>query len=222
MNLPAFKENLVFFREFLSEFENTGSMWPTSPLAAAALTAPLRESNRTVEILELGPGTGPVTVRILKDMHPNDCLTICEINPRLMAALRANLSENADYQRHKDRVRFFECAAQELPKDRKYDVVVCALPFLNFDLQTVRQIFDHLFTLCHPATVMTNYEYIGLRSINKTFSSALGKNRIHQIDSYLQTVYKARNVRRTRIWRNMLPINVYRLNLGQVSAGMAA
>lgn len=218
MALSGIKENLVFIREFLSEFQNTGTIWPTSPRAARALTSPLRERPHPLKILELGPGTGSVTVQVLKDMQPHDHLTICEINPRFMQALREALAENPDFNRLKSHVRFEQCPAQELPEDTKYDIIVCALPFLNFDLDTVAEIFDKLKKLSNETTVMTYYEYIGLRSINKTFSKALGKKRIHEIDSYLTTIYQQHRMSRKHVWPNMLPITVYRLELGAAAS----
>lgn len=210
----AVKENLLFLREFLVEFENTGTMFPTSSKAAEALTAPIRERDQAVNILELGPGTGSVTVRILKDMQPGDRLTVCEINPRFMKALQEMLESNPDFQRHRSRVTFHTCAAQELPENQRYDLIVCAIPFLNFELPVVEDIFRKLKALSHSETVMTYYEYIGLRSLNKAFSSAFGKRRIHQIDGFFKGVFRLHNMRRKRVWLNMLPINVYRIDIG--------
>jgi phospholipid N-methyltransferase len=84
-----FKENLVFLREFLLEFKTTGACFPTSRWAAQALITPLRAPERAPKnILELGPGTGSVTMPLLREMRPGDHLTICEINPRFMKSLK--------------------------------------------------------------------------------------------------------------------------------------
>ena len=79
------KQNLVFLREFLLEFKTTGACFPTSKWAAQALIKPLRDTKRKpMRILELGPGTGSVTLPILRELREGDTLTICEINPRFM------------------------------------------------------------------------------------------------------------------------------------------
>lgn len=174
------------------------------------MTRPLRAGNAASKrtILELGPGTGSVTVRILADMNDNDELTICEINPRFMSALQKILADNPDFQRHSSRVRFFCCGAQDLPEDCAYDVVVCSLPFLNFDLHTVRQIFTKLVSLSHEKTVMTNYEYIGLRGLGKVMSPRKRRRQLYQVDSYFRR--SAPNpMSRTKVWLNVLPINIY-------------
>lgn len=214
MALSGLRENFVFIREFLAEFQNTGTIWPTSVHAARALTSPIRDQSKPINILELGPGTGSVTVQILKDMRDHDRLTICEINPRFMKALKEALKDNPDFQRRKSQIDFRECPAQDLPEDRQYEVIVCALPFLNFDLATVEEIFTKLRKLSNPNTIMTYYEYIGLRSINKTFSRMFGKERIHLIDQFLTDVQRRCQMTRKQVWQNMLPINVYRLEIG--------
>ena len=198
-----------FFPTSLREFHYTGAVCPTSRWAAKAMTYPLREINaQSRKILELGPGTGSVTVKILADMNDRDELTICEINPRLMNTLKRILRENENFIRHKDRVRFFCCPAQNLPEDRKYDVVVCALPFLNFDVHTVRQIFTKLSSLSTENTLMTNYEYIGLRQLGKFVSKKERRRRIYRIDRFFKKF--APNLVSTRkVWLNVLPIHIY-------------
>lgn len=201
---------LKFLTESIREFHYTGSIFPTSKWAAKAMTHPLREDPPSIgrQILELGPGTGSVTIKILADMDRKDELTICEINPRFMAALKKFLAPNPDFIRHRDRVRFYCCPAQELPEDRKYDVIVCALPFLNFDLHTVRQIFGKLLKLSTEHTLMTNYEYIGLRNIGKIISPKSRRRRIYQVDRFFKRAAPTL-IQEEKVWLNVLPINIY-------------
>src|SRR5262245_28734173 len=131
------REAWVFLREGFLNFRHTGTFCATSKWAAKALTNPLREERGPQMILELGPGTGSVTVEILRDMIPGDCLTICEINPRFMEALKRRLATNEHFLLHKDNITFFSGPVQDLPEDGRYDVIVSSLPFLNFDVDTV-------------------------------------------------------------------------------------
>ncbi|MBN8548530.1 MAG: methyltransferase domain-containing protein [Deltaproteobacteria bacterium] len=207
------KDHVVYFTEFLKEFQNTGTCFPSSKWAARALTNPMRATRTPQRILELGPGTGVVTVRILKDMIPGDRLTICEINPRFMAALKENLKSNPDYQLHKANISFFEGPAQEIPEDGPYDLIVCALPFLNFDLTTVEEIFSKLQRVSTAHTKMTYYEYIGLRSIGKMVAPAERKQNLKKLDVFFSGMYKRHNMQRERVWLNFLPINIYTLHM---------
>lgn len=204
------KENLVFLREFLLEFKTTGACFPTSRWAAQVLITPLRASNRGPKnILELGPGTGSVTLPLLKELKPGDHLTICEINPRFMKILKDTLEAEEDFQRVKNQVSFFLGAAQDLPSDRVYDIIVCALPFVNFDLETVQSIFSKLREISTPNTLMTYYEYIGVRKFNETIGAPDRRDRIAQVHDYLKQSGYISYLKRERVWLNLFPINIY-------------
>jgi phosphatidylethanolamine/phosphatidyl-N-methylethanolamine N-methyltransferase len=203
------KENIVFIREFLTEFKTTGACFPTSRWAAQALIAPLtRAGRKPVHILELGPGTGSVTIPILVNMRPGDSLTICEINPRFMKTLKERLEDLPEFQRVKAQVTFFEGPAQSISETIKFDIIVCALPFLNFDLKTVQEIFNKLRRISTPDTLMTYYEYIGLRKMGQTVSYPERRRRINEVASFMEQRLPER-LGRERIWLNLLPINVY-------------
>ena len=205
-----FKENLVFLREFLLEFKTTGACFPTSRWAAQVLITPLRASNRGPKnILELGPGTGSVTLPLLKELRPGDHLTICEINPRFMKSLKDTLEADGEFQRVKDQVSFFLGAAQDLPNNRIYDIIVCALPFVNFDLETVQAIFSKLRDVSTQDTLMTYYEYIGVRRFNETIGAPERRDRIAQVHDYLKQSGYISYLKRERVWLNLFPINIY-------------
>lgn len=207
------KENAAFLREFVLKFQHTGTLCPTSKWAAQALTNPLRSRQSSAQILELGSGTGSVTVEILRDMQNQDELTLCEINPLFMNLLREKLSQSALFHSHRDRVNFFEGPVQELPENKKYDLIVCALPFLNFELNTVKQIFEKLRRMSHEETVMTYYEYIGIRSVSRVISPPARKRRMKELDYFFRSMVKQNGLQRERVWLNFLPINIYTLRL---------
>ncbi|MBX7136590.1 MAG: methyltransferase domain-containing protein [Oligoflexia bacterium] len=208
------KDNLVFLREFITEFKSTGTFFPSSKWAAKALAKPvLAKEREPLNILEAGPGSGPVTVHILKHMDDRDSLTVCEINPRFMKALKEKLSKNADYQRHKERVTFFEGAVQDLPEERTFDAIICAIPFLNLERPMVEEIFEKLRRLSNDKTLMTYFEYIGLRNIGLLASLPERKRRIQELDLFLKKMLNEHRIARERVWLNVLPIDIYTLQL---------
>lgn len=207
------KENIVFLKEFIAEFQNTGACLPTSRWAAEALISPITAKRLPQRILEVGPGTGSVTIEILPKMMDGDELTICEINPRFMEILKKRLSKNPYYIRHRERIRFYQCPMQELPEDVTYDIIVSAMPFLNFSLSMVQEMFDKFKKLSSEKTVMTYYEYIGLRSIGKSVGPKIQKRRFKELDRFFRHVYEEHEMRRKRVWLNVLPINIYTIRL---------
>jgi phosphatidylethanolamine/phosphatidyl-N-methylethanolamine N-methyltransferase len=204
------KENLVFLREFLLEFKTTGAFFPTSKWAAQALINPLRQPGRAPKnILELGPGTGSVTLPIIRELQEGDRLTICEINPRFMIALKEKLEGCPYYRNRREQVFFFEGAAQDLPEDTIYDIIVCALPFVNFDLETVKDIFGKLRKISTAETLMTYYEYMGMRKLNEKISSREHRDRVAKVNGFMKDSGTLSHLHRERVWLNLLPINIY-------------
>jgi phospholipid N-methyltransferase len=207
------KERVVFLKEGLLEFQSTGALCSTSRWAVKALTHPIREDRSPQKILELGPGTGSVTLQILEDMLPGDELTICEINPRFMESLKTRLEKEPLFLKHKDKVRFLTCAAQELPEDARYDIIICSLPFLNFPVQVIEEIFSKLSRLSTKQTIMTYYQYMGLRSLKKIVSAPEQKKNVKAMESFFDAALKRYHGARTKVWLNFLPINIYTLQL---------
>ena len=210
----AMGDFLIYLKEFFREFESTGTICSSSPWAASVLSAPAREYKAPRRILEVGPGSGVVTKFLLRNMQDEDELTICEINPRFMDALKKKLESNEYYQKHKDRVSFFLGPIQDLDTDKPYDAIVCAVPFLNFSLDVVEEIFAKLFSLSHKNTVMTYFEYIGLRQVGMLLSPPKRRSRLKSIHSYFDKLFSSHRHSRKKVWLNILPINVYRLELG--------
>ena len=208
------KDNLVFLREFITEFQSTGTFFPSSKWAADQLAWPVRDDHdQPLHILEVGPGSGPVTVRILKHMKEHDTLTICEINPRFMKALKQKLSKNEDYLRNQERIFFFEGAIQDYHVEKKFDLIVCAIPFLNFEAPMVDEIFQKLKQLSSPQALMTYFEYIGIRPMSLIVSPPERKKRMRELDVFFKRVFDKHQIDKKRVWLNVLPIDIYTLNL---------
>lgn len=206
------KDNIVMFLGFLEEFKNTGSAFKSSKHAARALSNPLRRNSTPKNILEVGAGTGPVTVEIIRNMAHHDKLTVVEINPKFMKILRENIEKLPEYRIHKDRITLFEGPVQEVPEENKFDVIVCALPFLNFDMGLVWDIFRKFNRLAKENSVMTYYEYIGLRRLGKVVSKER-KARLNELEKFFRNVGHQRLLKRDKVWLNLLPIYVYTLRL---------
>ena len=208
-----FKDALLYLKEFCIQFKETGSIFPSSKFAAKVLTDPIRNSVGTRRILEVGPGAGCVTVKILQDMLDTDTLCICEINPRFMKALKKKIHNDPNFIRHKSRISFFEGPVQKLPEPATFDMIVCALPFTNFDLKTVQEIFAKFKRISTSETLMTYYEYIGLRSIGMVVSDKDNKERLEQVEGFFESMYKKNPPKKERVWLNVTPSNIYTLRV---------
>lgn len=209
------KERLVFFDGFLKNFEHTGSFCATSRWAAEQLSHPISNpADRTsMRILEVGAGTGSVTRAILSKMGVLDTLTVCELNEEFMSSLRATLPQHGRFSELKERISFFQGPVQELPEIEQYDAIICSLPFLNFPPALVAEIFAKLERIGSESSVMTYYEYCGIRAISKQISPPERKRRIREIDRFFRENVSKKLLGKTREWFNLLPIDIYTVNL---------
>ena len=206
------KRNLTMLLGCFEEFKNTGSAFNSSKWAARALTTPMLERSEPVNIIEVGAGTGPVTAEIIKRMQPRDHLTIVEINPKFMSVLKEHITQLPEFAQHADRITFFEGPIQEVPQNMSYDLIVCALPFLNFDRPLTEEIFLKLNSLASPDAIMTHYEYMGLRRLGSAISKTRAK-RAKDLDLFFREIGHTRLVNRKNVWMNLTPIYIYTLKL---------
>jgi len=207
------QETYTFLREGITNFHHTGTLFSTSPWAASALAGPLHEARGPRRILEVGAGTGSVTEHILEHMIPGDQLVTCEINSRFVKVLRERMSENSLYRKFQKSVTVFEGPIQSLQTDVPFDFIVCALPFLNFDIKTVEEIFSTFERVSTPRTLLTYYEYIGLRALGRNLSLPERQQRISKLDSYFKEKHTRLRLGKTRVWRNLLPIDIHLLRV---------
>lgn len=213
------KEIIIFSKEFIRSFKTTGSVCPTSQWAAKEMVKPLADriinnnnNNNAYKILELGPGTGSVTRWILKEMNFQDSLSICEINERFMASLKKTISNNPYYLSHQSRIDFHCCPMQSLKTDKKFDLIVCAIPFLNLNTKLVAEIYNKISDLSHQGTQLTFYQYIGLRQLGKHLLSNKSRSRLRELDNLLSAIENNHCIRKKIIWRNFLPVIIYTLS----------
>ena len=112
------KDSITFLKELRTSFKSIGAMCPSSPMLGRAMASPVsasdRKNSRPMTILEVGPGTGPVTRQILRFMGPEDRFVICELNHRFITRLQHTLQKNRDFIRNRDRVDFYEGPIQDL------------------------------------------------------------------------------------------------------------
>lgn len=146
---------------------------------------------------------------MLAKLQAQDELWFCELNPKLMSFLKKKLEKNADYLRHKDRVHFFEGPVQNLPECGTFDVIVCAIPFANLDVSVVESIFNKFQTISHPNTIMTYYEYIGLKKLARLMLSDANKVRVSRLEQFFKNMHAQKRIATDKVWLNILPINVH-------------
>ncbi|MBL7663395.1 methyltransferase domain-containing protein [bacterium] len=184
----SIKAYATFVSELTRRYSEIGSICPSSKALARAMVSPLDDQDTRRKILEVGPGTGPLTREVLKVLTAHDQFMVCEINSRLLQTLRHQLSSNPYYLRNAERISFFDGPVQELGRQttEKYDFILCSLPFSSFTPELTDEILKLLQGMLSPNGCLTFFEYVGIRKIFGTFAPRKLRERMRGVDQIMQ------------------------------------
>ncbi len=210
-----FAEYGLFFGEFLRNFHTTGAVLPSGARLASALvrfvdqptTAPLRR------ILEIGPGTGAVTRRLVAAMRPEDRLDLVELNGNFVRTLNHRFATELAFQAAAPRSRVIHCALEELSRDTPYDLIISGLPLNNFSVGQVKRILRAIEQLGRPGGTLSFFEYIAVRPVRAMVSGRSERLRLRGIGHALGKLLDRREIRRDWIWPNIPPAWVHHVRM---------
>jgi phospholipid N-methyltransferase len=203
----------TFFRESRRNFRDTGSLLPSSKFLARALVAELRKPRGPCRILEVGPGTGPVTSQIIRHMLPGDQLDAVEVNGRFVAVLQRRFDQEPLFRAVRRQVRLIHGPVECLEGEGLYDVIVSGLPFNCFPVSLVRQIFRAYTRLLKPGGTLTYFEYVLIRHLQTPFVGRRERRRLFRVGRVVSRYIREYQVRRQRILINVPPAIVRHLRL---------
>lgn len=118
-----------FLKQFWQERKMVGAMAPSSRFLAQKMLENIDFTKARV-IIELGPGTGVFTDRILKEMHEDAKLLVFELNDNFCNSLKNRISDPRVIIIH-DSAEKIEFYLNENNLG-KADVVISSLPLANF------------------------------------------------------------------------------------------
>lgn len=147
--------SLGFVRQWLRSPRQTAAVVPSSRRLAQAMVSALPET--VSKVVELGPGTGPVTRALVTRFPDPGSVVAVEINPAFAASLR----------RHFPSVLVSEGDARDLPSRLREvapagwspDAVVSSLGFLAMPSGVVREILRSAFSSMGQDGVLVQFTY---------------------------------------------------------------
>lgn len=138
---------LGFFRQFLKAPKELGTCFTSGKGLTKALTSHMGlEAARTV--VELGPGSGPLTERILDLVPTGATFFTIESNEGLAKLLRKRFPTVTTY--HDDALNVAAIAKKHGIKPGGVDAVVSSLPFLLFDEELQDRMLGAISKVLHP------------------------------------------------------------------------
>lgn len=183
----------LFVREFLRHPLRTASLLPSSPRLARHLAAAVPERGEPV-VVELGPGTGPVTAAIQQRLAGRGLHVAIELNARLAGHLRRRFPD----------VDVVTASAADLPALLAArgvpvaDVVVSSLPWSAFAGPAGQALVATIGSVLPETGVYTQFTYAWTRWASP------GRRQITQLRHTFEEVLISRTV-----WRNLPPALVY-------------
>lgn len=203
----------LFFQEFRRNFHSTGSVAPSSRWLAGALVRYVAAGTGPQKVLEVGPGTGAVTQRLVRVLGFQDHLDLVELNDSFVQRLRERLETESSFMAVKDRVRILHQAVETLPPEDRYDVIVSGLPLNNFAVADVERILQALTRLLKPHGTLSFFEYVAVRPARTMVSGGRERARLQGISRALRDVLDEYEVRRDLVWRNFPPAWVHHVRI---------
>lgn len=208
------RDHIEFFRQFRSRFKTTGAVAPSSRLLARALTGPLKRlqpEDRPLRILEVGPGTGAVTRRIVQLVRPQDRFDLVEINEVFAEMLTRKFDTDPAYRRVAEQSQVHVCPLQDHQTDQPYDIIVSGLPLNNFPVDLVDEIFQAYFRLLAPGGTLSYFEYMYVRPLRQIVSRGAEKQRLGDLSATLNGYLARHRFRQSWVLVNVPPAWVQHL-----------
>lgn len=127
-------QTFFFIKQFFRTPKSVGSLTPSSKALAESITNDLGKGNQTPLVVELGPGSGAITKKIIEKL-PN---LLCYIGIEVNEAFREHL------RKHFEGILIIDGSARDIEEhlalvQGKVDVIISGLPFTNIpDEKTLR------------------------------------------------------------------------------------
>jgi phospholipid N-methyltransferase len=157
---------------FFKDLKQTGSIAPSSKFLAQDLVSHLKErvscdECKPLKILEVGPGTGPLTKQIVKHLRPKDKLDVVEIHKKFFQIVKSRYRQQNLQVHHADILQF--------QPDYKYDFIFSSLPYENMPEEISREIWKKKLTLCSDEASISYFKYVKFRNFKSDFEEEVVK-----------------------------------------------
>ncbi len=196
----------AFAGQFLADFRTTGSVIPSSPQLSREMIRPVFSTPPKV-VVEFGPGTGPITGRLLQEMGADSTLYSFEINPKFIEYLGRHYRD--------PRLRLMEMGAEKLPEvlaaegHESADAVVSSLPLSFFPASLRDAVLSGAAQSLRKGGVFTQFQYASGLDCSGRFPKP------YELRPLLLRHFS--HVERHLVWRNFPPAWVYHCYTSRVA-----
>ena len=189
---------------FIKDLKQTGAIAPSSKFLAKDLVEQLEDDISCQEcqplnILEIGPGTGPLTKQITKLLRPKDNLDIVELHEHFFKTIQQKYQRQNICVHHQDILNF--------NSDNKYDYIFSSLPYEAMSEELIREIWRTKLNLCKQKAFICYFKYVSFRKFKSNFEKEI-----------VQRYQRDKKV----VLLNLPPAKVFTLQINNPSVGASS
>ncbi len=176
---------LDFIRQFGKNRHQVGSLVPSSRFLGDALIYRIKSHQGKKQILEVGPGTGAVTQRLVSQLSPGDELWLVEANPRFCEILEEKCQGIWSQNLLGVTVHIKRLYLEHLKEGLEFDFIVSGLPLNNFEPEVVQSILQSYQRLLKPDGYLSYFEYLAVRKLRSVVTNLTGSRAGLEVNSIL-------------------------------------
>lgn len=160
------------FLHFIKDLKQTGAIAPSSKFLAKDLVKQLKKdvscnTCRPLNILEVGPGTGPFTKEICKLIRAEDRLDVVEIHNHFFQTIKNKFARPNVSVFHEDILQY--------QPGRTYDYIFSSLPYEAMPKELIQKIWRKKLELCSPKAFICYVKYVSFRKFKCDFEEQVVK-----------------------------------------------
>jgi phosphatidylethanolamine/phosphatidyl-N-methylethanolamine N-methyltransferase len=185
---------IELFKHFVKKPGEIGAICPSSPFLAETIVSDIAIDKATT-VVEIGPGTGVFTDKIIDNIHSDAHFFVIELNQEL----------HSNFEKKYPDIKAYNNCASELSaimkeeKIESIDAVISGLPWASFPENLQNEILDAIVESLAPGGVFTTFAYL---------QGFLMKG-AHRFRNLLKKKFDKVETSRT-VWVNFPPAFVYR------------
>jgi phospholipid N-methyltransferase len=155
-----------------------------------------KNPGKPIRILELGPGTGPITESIVQGLRESDSLDVVEIDQRFYELIKRRYAGSS--------VNVFNMDVLEFETQMPYDVIISSIPYEQIPASVTDKIWRKKLAMIAPGGSIAYYKYYRFNHFSCEFERRINKQFC---------------TRDKLIWRNVPPAIAYHLTIPGIPEG---